>query len=229
MKKKIIVLTGAGISAESGLQTFRGSNGLWNGYNIYEVASPQGWQKDPAMVLDFYNMRRREVAKAKPNLAHKVLVELEKKFEVIIITQNIDNLHEQAGSSHIIHLHGEIIKAQSTTNPELIYNIEFEDIEIGQTCELGSQLRPFIVWFGEAVPMIEKAVHKCADADILIVVGTSLQVYPAAGLIHEVPSVSKKYIIDPEAVHASPFKNIEYIKATATEGLPMLVNQLLHD
>lgn len=229
MKKKIIVLTGAGISAESGLQTFRGSNGLWNGYNIYEVASPQGWQKDPAMVLDFYNMRRREVAKAKPNLAHKVLVELEKKFEVIIITQNIDNLHEQAGSSHIIHLHGEIIKAQSTTNPELIYNIEFEDIEIGQTFELGSQLRPFIVWFGEAVPMIEKAVHKCADADILIVVGTSLQVYPAAGLIHEVPSVSKKYIIDPEAVHASPFKNIEYIKATATEGLPMLVNQLLHD
>jgi NAD-dependent deacetylase len=227
--KKLVVLSGAGISAESGLQTFRGGNGLWNGYNIYEVASPQGWAKDYEMVLEFYNMRRREVANAKPNAGHIALAKLQEYFEVCIITQNIDNLHEQAGSNHVLHLHGEITKAQSTANPDLIYNIDFKDINSGNQCELGSQLRPFIVWFGEAVPKIDEAAVICSQADIFVIVGTSLQVYPAAGLVEYVPHKVPKFLIDPHIPEMQAAKHVTIIEQTAAIGLPYLSEILKKD
>jgi NAD-dependent deacetylase len=228
-KKKIVVLTGAGISAESGISTFRDAGGLWEGYDIMEVASPEGWAKNPKLVLDFYNMRRKNLRDVKPNDAHKALVALEDKYNVIIVTQNVDDLHERAGSKHIMHLHGELRKAQSSFDPDLVYELGDKDILWGDKCEHGSQLRPNVVWFGEAVPMMERAIFQAADADIFIVIGTSLAVYPAAGLIHYVPDNAMKYIIDPNIPDGLHHRNLEAIPKKATEGVRELVKRLLND
>ncbi|HXI00756.1 MAG TPA: NAD-dependent deacylase [Sphingobacteriaceae bacterium] len=225
-KVKLVVLTGAGISAESGLKTFRDADGLWEGYNVYDVATPEAWERDPVMVQEFYNMRRKNVLEAVPNPAHFALVKLEEKYDVTIITQNIDDLHERAGSSDIIHLHGVITKSQSNKNPELIYDIDGWEINMGDKCELGSQLRPNVVWFGEPVPMIETAAAVCSAAAIFLVVGTSLQVYPAAGLTDFVPFNAEKYLIDPNA-EVSPHNSFQVINKKAGTGLPELVNKLL--
>ncbi len=227
MRKKVVVLTGAGISAESGLKTFRDAGGLWEGYNVYDVATPEAWIRDPEMVQQFYNERRKAVLEAKPNAAHHALAELEKSCDVTIITQNIDDLHERAGSSHVIHLHGVITKSQSDKNAELTYNINGWELKMGEFCELGSQLRPHVVWFGEPVPMIEQAAAICYAADIFIVIGTSLQVYPAAGLIDLVPSGAAKFLVD---IHDSGVStgNIEKIIARSTIGVPALVKKLLN-
>ncbi|MES2690186.1 MAG: NAD-dependent deacylase, partial [Bacteroidota bacterium] len=214
---KIVILTGAGISAESGLQTFRGSDGLWEGYNIYDVATPEAWHKDPVMVQHFYNMRRKAVLDAEPNEAHLALARLENTHHVTIITQNIDNLHERAGSTRVLHLHGEITKSRSTKDENLVYDIEGAELKIGDQCELGSQLRPHIVWFGEAVPMIEQAAGIVAGADLFMVIGTSLLVYPAAGLIHDVPAGAKIFVIDPETPVLGNGK-ATYISQKASEG-----------
>lgn len=218
MKKNLIVLTGAGISAESGLKTFRDSDGLWMGYDIYEVASPEGWKKDPELVLDFYNQRRKEVAKVLPNAAHKGIADLEKYFNVTVITQNIDDLHERAGSSNVIHLHGEIFKMRSEKNENTFYEIN-GDILLGEKAPDGFQLRPHVVWFGEQVPMIEKSVKIFSTADIFILAGTSLQVYPAAGLIEFLLPGIPKYIIDKKPPYIPPHYNFTVIKKTATEGV----------
>lgn len=224
--KKIVILTGAGISAESGLKTFRDSDGLWEGYNVYDVATPEAWRKNPEIVQQFYNERRKSVLEAQPNAAHYALVRLEEKFDVRIITQNIDDLHERAGSSQILHLHGLITKSQSNNNPQLTYEIHGSEIQMGELCELGSQLRPHVVWFGEAVPMIEPAAQLCHLADIFIVIGTSLQVYPAAGLLNLVPQRAVKYLVDPNSsVYAD--RNFQFITKKAAIGVPELVNQLL--
>lgn len=226
-KKKLVVLTGAGISAESGLKTFRDSNGLWEGYDVMEVATPRGWKKDPALVLDFYNMRRREVAAAAPNDAHLGLAELEKDFDVTVITQNIDDLHERGGSTNIIHLHGEIFKMRSEKDLGLIYPVR-GDISLGDLADDGSQLRPHIVWFEEPVPAIEAALTIVHDADIFAVIGTSLAVYPAAGLIHYVPSQAPIYIVDKNIPYFSERSRITAIQKMATEGVKELI-QLLRD
>jgi len=194
--QKIVILSGAGISAESGIRTFRDAGGLWEGHDIMEVASPQGWCKNPELVLNFYNQRRRQLLEVQPNQAHLDLKKLEASYQVVIVTQNVDDLHERAGSTHIIHLHGELLKARSSKNPSLICERK-EDIYLGDIAEDGAQLRPHIVWFGEEVPMIEKAIQEIVDADYLMVIGTSLQVYPAAGLIDYVKSTCKIFIIDP--------------------------------
>jgi len=225
--KKIVVLTGAGISAESGLQTFRDKGGLWEKYDFQKLASIYGWQENPALVLEFYNVRRDHVRQAQPNDAHLSLVGLEKKYEVVIITQNVDNLHERAGSENILHLHGEIMKARSTQYPSLIYDLGDKNIEMGDCCEKGAQLRPHIVWFGEAVPMMDKAIEEAENADIFIVIGTSLQVYPAAGLINYVPHSAEKYIIDKQIPPVSSIKNLNIIEKSAAEGTPQLVDLLL--
>lgn len=225
-KKKLIVLTGAGISAESGLKTFRDSDGLWEGYNIEDVATPRAWQKDPELVLNFYNYRRRNVAEAKPNTAHIGLAELEKDFDVTIITQNIDDLHERAGSTKIIHLHGEIFKMRSEKNENLIYKID-DDIKLGDTAEDGAQLRPHIVWFEEPVPKIEEAVPIVSSADIFVVVGTSLVVYPAAGLVNYAPWKIPKYILDKRIPYTSSIYNLTIIEKSATEGVEVLKEHLL--
>ncbi|MBI3235575.1 MAG: NAD-dependent deacylase [Bacteroidetes bacterium] len=225
-KKKLVVLSGAGISAESGLSTFRGSDGLWNGYSVYEVASPQGWAKDSQLVLNFYNMRRRSLNEVEPNKGHMSLVDLETYFDVTIITQNVDDLHERAGSKNIVHLHGELTKAESTFNKKLVYDIGYKDILPGDTCEKGSQLRPSIVWFGEDVPMIEQAAVICLDAEIFIIVGTSMQVYPAAGLIDYLPRNCKKYIVDPDTIPSHLQHSFKHIKENGTVGLPLLVEEL---
>jgi NAD-dependent deacetylase len=228
MKKKLVILTGAGISAESGLMTFRDSGGLWENHSIEEVAHINGWHKNPALVLEFYNERRKKAFQAQPNAGHLGLVALEKYFDVRIITQNVDNLHERAGSSHVIHLHGELTKARSTKNEALIYDIGDKNIEIGDLAEDGGQLRPHIVWFGEMVPMIELAADHCLNADIFVVIGTSLQVYPAAGLIGFVADNAPKYIIDPQALEVSQtYKNLSFIRETATVGVPKLIEILL--
>lgn len=224
--KKIIVLTGAGISADSGLKTFRDSDGLWEGFNVYDVARPEAWRKNPILVQEFYNERRKSVLAAQPNAAHYALVKLEEKFDVRIITQNIDDLHERAGSSNILHLHGLITKSQSDINPQLTYDIKGSEIKMGEHCELGSQLRPHVVWFGESVPMIEAAAELCQQADIFIVIGTSLQVYPAAGLLNLVPQRAAKYLVDPNS-SVSNDKDFQYITERAVIGVPELVNQLL--
>lgn len=226
IKKKIVVLTGAGISAESGLQTFRDADGLWEGYNVYDVATPEAWQRDPVMVQEFYNIRRRSVLAAEPNEAHKALVLLENKYDVYIITQNIDDLHERAGSSQVTHLHGIITKSQSEKHPHLTYDIEGWELKMGELCEKGYQLRPHVVWFGEPVPMIEKAIEICQTADIAIVIGTSLQVYPAAGLIDVVPLTAEIFLVDPKTT-LSHSNKVVHIKEKAVRGIPMLVNQLL--
>jgi NAD-dependent deacetylase len=217
-KKHIVVLSGAGISAESGLKTFRDSDGLWMGYDVYEVASPQGWQKNPQLVLDFYNARRRDVASALPNDAHKGLAELEKDFDVTIITQNIDDLHERAGSSKVLHLHGEIFKMRSIADESRYYEIR-GDIKLGDIAEDGFQLRPYIVWFGEAVPMMENAMAVVQNCDYFVVVGTSLQVYPAASLLYYTAPYLPKFIIDKKIPDTERQVNLHRIEMPATEGV----------
>jgi len=217
-KKKLVVLTGAGISAESGLKTFRDSDGLWEGYNIEDVATPRAWKKDPKLVLEFYNYRRKNVAEANPNAAHIGLAELENYFDVTIITQNIDDLHERAGSTNIIHLHGEIFKMRSEWNEDLIYPVKGE-INIGDKAEDGGQLRPHIVWFEEAVPKMDEAVPVVQSADIFVVVGTSLVVYPAAGLVNYALGEIPKYIIDKKIPYTSSIENVIKIEKPATEGI----------
>lgn len=225
--KRITVLTGAGISAESGIPTFRDSGGLWEGYDINRVATPEAWEQDPELVLDFYNKRRDGVRKAHPNKAHDALVELEENYDVTIITQNIDDLHERAGSSKVVHLHGEIMKARSCVDENLLYDLGEKDIQLGEKCEHGSQLRPHVVWFGEAVPMIETAAAIISTADIVMVTGTSMVVYPAAGLINLAPAGSVKFLIDPKVPEISYIANLEIIQAKATEGVPKVVRKLL--
>lgn len=226
MKKRVVILTGAGISAESGIRTFRDSGGLWEEHRIEDVATYDGWIRNPALVMEFYNERRKQLLQAEPNAAHKALAGLEEKYDVQIITQNVDDLHERGGSSRVLHLHGELKKARSTVDDSLVYDIEGWELKLGDTCEKGSQLRPHIVWFGEAVPMIEEAADISARADIFIVIGTSLNVYPAAGLIHYVPASARKYLIDPNAAHLPGIPNLTIIREKACTGVPELVEQL---
>lgn len=225
MKKKLVVLTGAGISAESGIKTFRDSDGLWEGYDVTAVASPEGWKKDPALVLDFYNQRRKNVKEVQPNAAHYGLAKLEEDFDVHIITQNIDDLHERAGSTNIIHLHGEILKMRSERSLSPSYHID-GDINLGDLADDGGQLRPDIVWFGEAVPEIAEASTIAAEADIFVVVGTSMVVYPAAGLIDLVPAHHPKYVIDKNIPYIKPMLNLMTIEKPATEGVAELLRIL---
>ncbi len=227
--QKIVILTGAGISAESGIKTFRDADGLWEGHDVMEVASPEGWHKNPELVLEFYNKRRAQLLTVKPNQAHIDLVALESKYEVVIITQNVDDLHERAGSSNIIHLHGELKKIRSITNPALISTIE-GDIAMGDLASDGQQLRPHIVWFGEAVPEISNAVEQIKTADIAIIIGTSMQVYPAAGLIQYAPEHSEIYYIDPKphiSYELSVLDRLHLIEKTAVEGVAPLVQKLM--
>ena len=224
-KKKLVVLTGAGISAESGLKTFRDSDGLWEGYDINEVATATAWRKNPELVLEFYNMRRKNVQEAKPNAAHYGLASLQDDFDVHVVTQNIDDLHERAGTKNVLHLHGEILKMRSEKNEELIYPIEVE-IKMGDTAEDGEQLRPHIVWFEEPVPMIEKAVELVKSADVFLIVGTSLVVYPAAGLVNYAPYPIPKFIVDKRIPYTSSLYNLTIIEKAATKGVEEL-QQLL--
>lgn len=220
-KPKLVVLSGAGISAESGLRTFRDSDGLWEGYNIEDVATPRAWRRDPQLVLDFYNMRRRNVLEAEPNRAHRFLAELEADFDVHIITQNIDDLHERAGSANVLHLHGEILKMRSEHDETLVYPIR-QDIRLGDRADDGAQLRPHIVWFEEPVPMIEQAVPVMYSADVFVLVGTSLAVYPAAGLVDYVKPEVKKYVLDKRIPSVGRYKNVVPIEKPATEGVEYL-------
>lgn len=224
-KKKLVVLSGAGISAESGLKTFRDSDGLWEGYNIEDVATPRAWKRDPQLVLDFYNLRRKNVADAKPNAAHIGLAALEKNFDVCIITQNIDDLHERAGSTNVMHLHGEIFKMRSVSDPSIICEIK-GDIMLGDCAEDGGQYRPHIVWFEEAVPMIEEAIPVVSNADIFVVVGTSLVVYPAAGLVNYAPRDIPKFIIDKQIPYTSFISNLTAIEKPASIGVGELIRIL---
>jgi len=225
--KRVVALTGAGISAESGLATFRGAEGLWRGRRPEEVASPEAWRRDPAIVLDFYNERRRAVRGASPNAAHRALVDLERGYDVWIVTQNVDDLHERAGSSRILHLHGEIRKARSTRDPSLVSDLGDRDIDLGDTCARGSQLRPHIVWFGEAVPALEEAADLVADADVLLVVGTSLVVYPAASLVHLAPEHARRIVVNPEIPDSVAGGGFETVAKPATLGVPEVVAALL--
>ena len=227
--KKIVILTGAGMSAESGIKTFREADGLWENHNILEVASPQGFANNPELVLDFYNQRRRQLLKVQPNSAHVALAKLENAFDITIITQNIDDLHERAGSTDILHLHGELLKARSTGNPDLIYD-RTKDIHLGDICEQHSQLRPHIVWFGEDVPMLEKAIEITAVAEILIIIGTSMQVYPAAGLVNYIKPNTSIYFIDPDpSIGQNTFKNLTIIPERATIGVQILIENYLNE
>ncbi|MBO9562877.1 MAG: NAD-dependent deacylase [Niastella sp.] len=221
MKKKLVVLTGAGISAESGLKTFRDSDGLWEGYEVTEVATPRAWAKNPKLVLDFYNMRRENVRDAQPNAAHYGLAELEQLFDVHIVTQNIDDLHERAGSTNVLHLHGEIFKMRSEQDESLVYEIK-GDINLGDKAEDGAQLRPHIVWFEEPVPLIEEAARIVRHADIFAIIGTSLVVYPAAGLVNYAPYAIPKYIVDKKVPYTSSVLNLTVIEQPATTGVQEL-------
>lgn len=225
-KPKIVVLTGAGMSAESGLKTFRDADGLWEGHDVMEVASPQGFARNPELVLEFYNQRRRQLLEVSPNEGHKALARLERRFDVSIVTQNVDNLHEQAGSSHVVHLHGELLKVRSTVDES--YVLEWEkDLVLGDLDPNGHQLRPHIVWFGEMVPLLETAAQITQQADILIIIGTSMQVYPAASLIHYVSRRTPIHFVDPRPnVRESDFGNLNIIPKTAAEGVPGLVDEL---
>ena len=225
MKKKVVVLTGAGISAESGISTFRDSDGLWEQYRVEDVATHEAYLRNPELVLNFYNERRRQLFQVKPNEGHRQLVRLEEKYDVQIITQNIDNLHEQAGSTHVLHLHGELTKARSDRNDNLIIDIGDRDIHLGDKAPDGAQLRPHIVWFGEAVPNIEPASEMCEQADYFIVIGTSMNVYPAAGLIHYVPRSAPCFLVDPKAVPIS--RPITIVQEKAGTGVKKVVDQLL--
>ena len=228
-QKKLVVLTGAGVSAESGIRTFRDSNGLWENHDIMEVASPEGWRKNKNLVLDFYNQRRKQARECQPNSAHLALAKLEHRLEVQIITQNVDDLHERAGSSKILHLHGELSKAQSTVDPRLVYPLDHWEIKPGDKCEKGSQLRPFIVWFGESVPMMEPAIELAQKADYFLVLGTSMQVYPAASLIDYVPNTAKIFLIDPSIPHFRQPKGIHLIPEKATLGMEIFSRMILED
>lgn len=221
------MLSGAGISAESGIKTFRDSDGLWENHRIEDVATFDAWQRNPKLVLEFYNQRRKQLLDCQPNKAHELLVGLEKKYNVQIVTQNVDDLHERAGSSHVLHLHGELLKVRSTIDDNLIYNWR-TDLNLGDYCEKKSQLRPHIVWFGEQVPMIEKAAEICRKADIFIVIGTSLVVYPAAGLVHYTDFTVPKYVIDPNQPQLSSMSNVQYITKKATEGMQQLYDDLMN-
>ncbi|MEQ9165082.1 MAG: NAD-dependent deacylase [Fulvivirga sp.] len=223
---KLVVLSGAGVSAESGIATFRDAGGLWEGHDVMSVASPEGWYNNPELVLDFYNQRRKAAAGAQPNIAHKVLAELEDDFEVTVITQNVDDLHERAGSSKVVHLHGKLSEVRSTVDESLIYDIGDKSICIGDKCDKGSQLRPNIVWFGEMVPMIEVAAKISERADIFIVIGTSLAVYPAASLIDYVPYRSPVYVVDPKMPYVRDRHNSKLVQEKATVGLLKIAKEL---
>lgn len=231
MRKKIVILSGAGISAESGISTFRDAGGLWEGHDINDVATPEGFRKNPTLVLEFYNQRRRQLKEVEPNLAHTLIAALEKEYHVVVITQNVDNLHERAGSNNIIHLHGELNKVRSTKYPELVYEWE-NDLNIGDNCEKGFQLRPHIVWFTEEVPMIEKAVEEIYDAHIVIVVGTSMQVYPAAGLVGYAAKDAEIYYVDPKPTISHELnlrKNLKTIKEKASIGMEIIYKELVKE
>ncbi|MEO7989878.1 MAG: NAD-dependent deacylase [Chryseolinea sp.] len=225
--KSLVVLTGAGISAESGIPTFRDSDGLWEGFDVMDVATPEGWHKNQKLVLEFYNQRRKKALEVKPNRGHEILVELEKHFKVTIVTQNVDNLHERAGSSNVIHLHGSLFESRSTLDERLIYPIKGWELKIGDKCEKGSQLRPNIVWFGEQVPLIEVASVHASRADVFLVVGTSLVVYPAAGLIHSVPFETPKYVVDPKLLDVTSIPYLKMIQEKGSVGLEKIKNELL--
>lgn len=232
--KNLVVLTGAGMSAESGISTFRDSDGLWERYPVEQVATPEGYAANPKLVIDFYNERRKQLLEVKPNRGHELLAELEQNFNVTIITQNVDNLHERAGSTHVVHLHGELTKVTSSyqpNNPNYIKELKPEQYEVkmGDTAEDGSQLRPFIVWFGEAVPMIETAIHYTEQADIFVIIGTSLNVYPAAGLLNYVPYGIPVYLIDPKEVKINSGRQVNVIRKGASEGVYELKKILLKD
>lgn len=221
---KIIALTGAGVSAESGLKTFRDDDGLWEGHDVLQVATPEGFAENPELVLQFYNQRRKQLQEAKPNAAHKALAELEKEYEVYIITQNVDDLHERAGSKNVIHLHGELLKVRSTFDEDLIMDWK-DDLNLGDFCEHHHQLRPHIVWFGEAVPMIETAMELMEDADIIIIVGTSMQVYPAAGLVEYAPENAKIYFVDPKPSISSSGK-VTVFAENASTGVQKVIDEI---
>jgi NAD-dependent deacetylase len=225
--KKLVVLTGAGISAESGIRTFRDMGGLWEEYDVMEVASPEAWRKNPALVQRFYNERITQLSKVEPNAGHIALANAEKHFDVHIITQNVDNLHERAGSTKVLHLHGELTKVRSTKYSELIYEIGYKDIEMGELCEKGEQLRPHIVWFGEAVPAIEEAAYIASQADIFAVVGTSLNVYPAAGLLDYAPKGIPIFLIDPNEVNVYSRFDLRFIKEPASTGVAKMFEKLM--
>jgi NAD-dependent deacetylase len=227
--KKIIVFTGAGISAESGIKTFRDSGGLWEEHKIEDVATPQAWAKNPALVQEFYNQRRKQLFEAKPNAGHLAIAELQKHFDVHVITQNVDDLHERAGSEKVLHLHGELMKVRSCSHPELIYKVESWDVKMGDVCEKGSQLRPHIVWFGEMVPEMDNAINLVEPADIFIVAGTSLNVYPAANLLDYAPTGIPKFYVDPNPDLVYSFGEIQVIKEKAGIGLPHLAEKLLKE
>ena len=225
--KKLVVLTGAGISAESGLKTFRDSNGLWEEYDVMEVASIEGWHRNPALVLEFYNQRRRQLADAKPNEAHIILAKLEEHFDVQIVTQNVDNLHERAGSTKVLHLHGELTKVRSVRDETRVLDIGYGEISLGQTGEDGAQLRPHIVWFGEPVPLIPEAERHVREADVFAVIGSSLVVYPAAGLVSSLRRDARAFLIDPNDVEARFPGNFTLIKETAGKGVKKMRDALL--
>ena len=224
--KKLIVLTGAGISAESGIATFRDAGGLWEGHRVEDVATLEGWRKNQELVLDFYNQRRKKALEVKPNRGHEILAVLEKDFEVTVITQNVDNLHERAGTKKVIHLHGSLFESRSTLDASLIYPIEGWELKKGDTCECGSQLRPNIVWFGEAVPMMDVAAEIASSADVFLVVGTSMVVYPAASLIDYVPIEVKKYVVDPGRPKLLHVPNLEFIQEKASTGMVRVMEKL---
>mgnify|MGYP006269941747 CR=1 FL=1 len=227
--KTVVVLSGAGISAESGLKTFRGDGGLWEGHRVEDVATPEAWARDPALVLEFYNQRRRQVRGAEPNAAHRALVELERAYEVHVVTQNVDDLHERAGSTRVLHLHGEIMLARSTMDPNHTQPLGAADIRIGDVCPLGGQLRPHVVWFGEEVPALEEAARIVARADVFLCVGTSLAVYPANSLIFAAPRRARRIVVNPEVPDLVPRDVCECIAKPASVGVPEVVAGLLRE
>ncbi len=229
--KKLVVLTGAGMSAESGISTFRDAGGLWDQYRVEDVATPEGYERDPKTVIEFYNMQRRNLLKAEPNEGHRLLATLERDFDVTIVTQNIDNLHERAGSTHVVHLHGELMKVTSSfqpNNPKYIRTLSADapEIHVGDRAADGSQLRPFIVWFGESVPNIEVAIDYCEQADIFLIIGTSLAVYPAAGLLNYVPSTASVWLIDPKPVDVHSRRPVHVIQRGASEGMRQFIEEI---
>lgn len=225
MKKKLVVLSGAGMSQESGLKTFRDMDGLWENYNVEDVASIDGWRRDPYLVMDFYNQRRKQLNEVEPNSGHIAIAKLEEWFDVTVITQNVDDLHERAGSSNVIHLHGELRKVRSTFDENLVYTLDGWELKMGDKCEQGSQLRPHIVWFGEAVPALYDAIPVVEDADIIVVIGTSMAVYPAAGLIHYAKPEAPVFVIDPNRPEVT-LKNVVYIDEKASVGVEILKQKL---
>ena len=225
--KRIVVFSGAGMSAESGLKTFRDSGGLWEEQSVYEVATPEAWKENPELVLNFYNMRKHQIMQAAPNDAHLAIASLEAQYEVIVITQNIDDLHERAGSSNVLHLHGEIMKVRGEKFPELIYDTPSSDLKLGDHCPNGSQLRPHVVWFGEPVVEMDRASQIMRSADIALTIGTSLNVYPAASLVHHAPDQARKILIDPGEFSPDKTLGIEFIQVPASKGVPQIVQELL--